>query len=290
VQFDTSGNIIENNVIVAGPQHAFVENAYRENVDNVLDNNLYYSVDGSPAGTWEWKGQRYGTFEAWIEASGNDRHSTFADPEFADPAAGDYSVSAGSPAVDAGAILPSAGTTDFSGQPRAQAGGIDLGAFEVAAPPPSPTPSIEGPVTYAGDLTWVHADNGWGPPEVDRSNGERAPEDGGQMRIGATTFEHGIGAHAPSKIMIELDGRCTVFLADVGLDEEVGDRGSVVFEVWGDGKQLATSGLVRGPQTAVPIAADVSGVTRIALVVDEGGDGNAYDHADWGDARLSCQA
>jgi alpha-galactosidase len=80
-----------------------------------------------------------------------------------------------------------------------------------------------------------------------------------------------------------------VFLADVGLDEEVGDRGSVVFEAWGDGEQLATSGLVRGPQTAVPIAADVSGVARMALVVDEGGDGNAFDHADWGDARLSCE-
>lgn len=289
VQFDTSGNIIRNNVIVAGPRHAFVQNAYRENVDNVLDDNLYYSADGSPAGTWSWKGRQYGTFDAWAEASGNDRHSQFADPGFTDAAAGDYSISAGSPAVDAGAFLPSSGTTDFAGQPRAQAGGIDVGAFEVAAPPPSPTPSIAGAVTYAGDLPWLHPQNGWGPPEVDRSNGERGADDGNPMLIGATAFEHGIGAHAPSKITIELDGRCSVFLADVGLDEEVGDRGSVVFAVWGDGEQLATSGLVRGPQTAVPLAADVTGVTRMALVVDEGGDGNAYDHADWGDARLSCQ-
>jgi NPCBM/NEW2 domain-containing protein len=255
----------------------------------VLDNNLYYSVDGSPAGQWSWKGHEYGTFDAWAEASGNDRHSRFADPEFTDAAAGDYSISPASPAVDAGAFLPSSGTTDFTGQPRAQAGGIDVGAFEVAAPPPSPTPSIEGAVAYAGDLPWLHPQNGWGPPEVDRSNGERGADDGNPMRIGTTAFEHGIGAHAPSRITIELDGRCSVFLADVGLDEEVGDRGSVVFEVWGDGEQLATSGLVRGPQTAVPVAADVTGVTRIALVVTDGGDGNAYDHADWGDARLSCQ-
>ena len=54
-----------------------------------------------------------------------------------------------------------------------------------------------------------------------------------------------------------LDGRCSLFLADVGLDEEVGDHGSVVFEVWGDGERLATSGIVRGPQVSVPIAADV---------------------------------
>lgn len=28
----------------------------------------------------------------------------------------------------------------------------------------------------------------------------------------------------------------------------------------------------------------------ITLRVDDGGDGNAHDHADWGDARLTCAA
>jgi beta-galactosidase len=109
------------------------------------------------------------------------------------------------------------------------------------------------------------------------------------MQIGTATFAHGIGAHAPSKIVIDLNGKCSVFLADVGVDEEVGDHGSVLFEVWGDGKKLATSGLVRGPQASVPIAADVTGVAQMALVVSPGGDGNAYDHGDWGNARLACQ-
>jgi hypothetical protein len=40
----------------------------------------------------------------------------------------------------------------------------------------------------------------------------------------------------------------------------------------------------------VPIAADVTGVDRLALVVTPGGDGNAFDHADWGNARLACEA
>ena len=288
VQFDTRNNLIANNVIVAGEQHDFVENPYAENVDNVLDHNLYSSVDGSSVGTWQWKGQEYRDFDSWSADSGNDRRSMFADPRFADAAGGDYSLASDSPAVDAGAFIAAAGTTDLAGQPRAQAGGLDLGAFEVAAPPPSPTPSIAAPVTYVGDLTWLQSDNGWGPPEVDRSNGERAPADGGPIRIGAEVFEHGIGAHAPSRIVVPLDGRCSVFLADVGLDEEVGDHGSVVFEVWGDGERLATSGIVRGPQVSVPIAADVTGVEELALVVTPGGDGNAFDHADWGNARLAC--
>jgi hypothetical protein len=62
----------------------------------------------------------------------------------------------------------------------------------------------------------------------------------------------------------------------------------VVFEVWGDGERLAVSGIVRGPQAPVPIAADLPGVGRMTLVVTPGGDGNAFDHADWGDARLAC--
>jgi hypothetical protein len=290
VQFDTTNNLIANNVIVAGPQHVFVENVYAENADNVLDHNLYYSVDGSPAGTWQWKGARYADFDAWSDRSGNDRRSTFADPVFNDAAAGDYSLAEGSPGVDAGAFLAASGTTDLTGEPRAQAGGIDLGAFEVTAPPPSPTPSIAEPVTYAGDLTWLRSENGWGPPEIDRSNGERASDDGGPIRIGSAAFDHGIGAHAPSRIVVELDAGCSLFLADVGLDEEVGDRGSVVFEVWGDGERLAVSGIVRGPQVSVPIAADLDGVARMTLVVTDGGDGNAFDHADWGDARLACSS
>ena len=285
VQFDTRNNSIANNVIVSGAAHVFVENAYRENVGNDLDHNLYYSIDGDSAGTWEWKGIEYRDFDTWRARSGNDHASMFADPRFA----GEYSLGPDSPGVDAGAFLATAGTTDLAGQPRAQAGGIDLGAFETAAPPPSPTPSIAEPVTYAGDLTWLETTNGWGPPEIDRSNGERAPADGGPIRVGSEVFDHGIGAHAPSRITVALDGSCSLFLADVGLDEEVGDHGSVVFEVWGDGTRLATSGLLRGPQTPVPIAADLGDVSHMDLVVTPGGDGNAFDHADWGNARLVCQ-
>lgn len=289
VQFDTRDNLIANNVVVAGAQHAFVENAYRENVGNVLDHNLYYSVDGDPTGTWMWKGIDYGDFDTWSERSGNDDGSTFADPAFTDAAAHDFMLEVGSPAIDAGAFLAASGAIDLAGSPRAQAGGIDLGAFEVVAPPPSPTPTIAGPVTYAGDLDWLRVRNGWGPPEIDRSNGERAPDDGVPMSVGLVAFEHGIGVHAPSRIVLDLGARCSLFLSDVGLDEEVGDAGSVVFEVWAEGRRLATSGLVRGPQPPVPLAADVTGLDTIALVVTPAGDGPAFDHADWGDARLACE-
>ena len=53
------------------------------------------------------------------------------------------------------------------------------------------------PVTYAGDMNWGRSDNGWGPPEIDRSNGERAPHDGGAIRVGTAVFDHGIGCTHP---------------------------------------------------------------------------------------------
>jgi hypothetical protein len=287
VQFDTRDNIIENNIFVAGPTAEFVENPYTENTDNVLDHNLYWSTDGSDRGVWRWKDRDYGNFAEWQTGSGVDRNSIFADPGFVDPEAHDFRLMGGSPAIDAGAFIAAGGTIDLAGDPRQQAAATDLGAYERSAPPPSPTPSIST-ATYASGLEWASETNGWGPAERDRSNGERAPDDGIAITLGTARYERGIGAHAPSRIVIDLSQPCSLILADVGIDEEVGDRGSVEFQLWGDGKLLASSGVVRGQQTSVPIAADLSGVSQLALVVTKAGDGNAFDHADWADARLSC--
>jgi alpha-galactosidase len=39
---------------------------------------------------------------------------------------------------------------------------------------------------------------------------------------------------------------------------------------------------------AQPLTADVTGARLVRLVVTDAGDGIDSDHADWGDARLSC--
>jgi hypothetical protein len=287
VQFDTRDNVIQNNIFVAGPTAEFVENPYPENSNNVVDHNLYWSADGSDRGVWQWKGTSYPTFAAWRAGSGVDRNSVFTDPGFINAAGHDFQLGDSSPAVDAGAFVAGAGISDLAGQPRQQGSATDIGAYEQPAPPPSPTPTISAPV-YVSDLEWASEKNGWGPPERDRSNSERAPDDGNAITLGDARYEHGIGAHAPSRIVIDLTEPCSLFLADVGIDEEVGDRGSVEFQVWGDGTMLASSGVLRGPQTSVPISADLDGVRQLSLVVSKAGDGNANDHADWANARLAC--
>jgi hypothetical protein len=288
MQFDTRDNVIENNIFYANPQGLLIANPYAENSGNRIDHNIYFSPGGPDGSTWQWKGVPYASFDAYRKASGNDRHSVFVDPEFVNPQEGDFQLKPTSPAIDTGAFLLQAGARDLSGLGRAENGSIDVGAYESPAPPPSPIPTITGPTTYLSDMEWVSATGGWGPVEHDMSNGERAPGDGETITINGQTFEKGIGAHAPSSIVYRLGGTCTAFLADVGIDDEIANQGSVIFQVWGDGEKLYDSGVLRGENGARPAYADLTGVDELELVVTAAGDGNANDHADWGGARVAC--
>ena len=51
-------------------------------------------------------------------------------PQFVNPAAGDYSLQTTSPCIDAGATLTSV-TNDYRGNSRPQGAGYDIGAYEV---------------------------------------------------------------------------------------------------------------------------------------------------------------
>ena len=261
---------------------------YGSLVGNVVDDNLYFAPGVGENGSWQWKGAMYDSFGSYVRATGNDRDSVFADPRLADPASGDFRLTDHSPAIDVGAFLPASGTADATGDPRVAGGAIDVGAYELPVPPPPPTPTLSGPITYVSDMPFTGVKNGWGPVETDMSNGEKASGDGESITIAGHVFDHGLGAHAPSVVKVDLGGRCTAFEADVGVDDEVGGNGSVQFQVWGDGTKLFDSGVVRGTGGSIGAYADVTGVRTLRLVVADGGDGIDNDHADWGDARLAC--
>lgn len=131
------------------------------------------------------------------------------------------------------------------------------------------------------------SENGWGPIERDLSNGEEAAGDGGPITLGAKVYSKGLGMHAPARVAYDLGGQCTRLTADLGLDIEMRGAGSVIFEVWGDGKPLFQSELLTGQDRALPMDVDITGVSQLELVVDED-EGNGSDHADWADAKISC--
>lgn len=131
--------------------------------------------------------------------------------------------------------------------------------------------------------------NGWGPVEWDQSNGESSSEDGGPLTINKVEYAKGIGVHANSSITFNLQGRCTSFSAVVGVDDEVSTNGSVKFTVLGDGgRELATSKVLTFTDDGVQLTADTTGQQQLVLQVDDSGNGNGQDHADWADAQVVC--
>src|SRR5581483_7584795 len=152
-----------------------------------------------------------------------------------------------------------------------------------AAPPPSGS-------SYLSDLTWASVANGYGPAERDMSNGEDAAGDGGPITLNGVTYAKGIGVNAPSEIVYDLGGACATFVSDIGVDDDVRDRGSVVFEVWVDGSRRSVSPTMTGASPTNQVTVDLKGARALRLVVSDGGDGNAYDHADWAGAQVACGA
>ncbi len=148
------------------------------------------------------------------------------------------------------------------------------------------TPSGPEPLT---DRAWSAASNGWGPVEVDRSNGEQAAGDGGPLTLNGVVYERGLGVHAPAQVVYDLEPGCTRFQADLGVDDEAGAGGSVVFQVQGGGSRvLYQSAVMRAETPTRHMDIDLGGVRKLKLIVADGGDGNSGDHADWADPRLTC--
>ncbi len=107
------------------------------------------------------------------------------------------------------------------------------------------------------------------------------------LTIKGTVYLTGLGTHADSSFLIDLKGAATAFESWVGVDDETGGKGSVVFEIYVDGKKVADSGLMHGGDAPKRLTAPLTGAKRLTLKVTDGGDGVSYDHADWAGAFLT---
>jgi hypothetical protein len=143
VQYYAYRNTFTNNVVHAtGDARAVVgtvPGAERDGLSTPLraDHNLYWVTGGQPRrATFGSVGRTYPGFNAYRQATGQDRHSRFANPRLVDPAAADLHLRRSSPAVDTGARVPASlvGRFDIDHGPRVVGRGIDLGADEVRRP------------------------------------------------------------------------------------------------------------------------------------------------------------
>jgi len=126
----------------------------------------------------------------------------------------------------------------------------------------------------------VAVSQGWKETRTDASIS------GQPLRIAGQHYEKGLGTHAPGEMVFPLDRRHKKFLADVGVDDQGGPTGSVVFQVLLDGRPAFDSGVMKWHQPAKHIALDVTGIAELRLVVTDGGDGVQGDHADWANAAI----
>jgi lysophospholipase L1-like esterase len=160
-------------------------------------------------------------------------------------------------------------------------------ALKTVLPAP-PAPATQ--VKYLTELSATSATNGAGPIEINFSAGGTARNDGGAINLNGVSTIRGLGVHAPSDITYALNGQYARFLAGAGVDDEVGTAGSVVFRVYVDDVLRFDSGVMTGATATKQIDVSVAGAQRLRLVVTDAGDGNAADHADWADARLTLPA
>jgi alpha-galactosidase len=108
--------------------------------------------------------------------------------------------------------------------------------------------------------------------------------------IGSRKFAHGLGTHSVSRIRVYSPEPIAEFSSWIGVDNNqrtAGGRGSVVFAVAGDGKDLYRSRVFIGGQEGQRIHVAAGGARTLELKVDDAGDGPAYDHADWAEAAIT---
>ena len=144
-------------------------------------------------------------------------------------------------------------------------------------------------VVYLSDLTPSSWSNGLGPYEKDKSNGGQAAGDGKTITLNGVTYAKGLGTYANSSITYNLSGQYATFLANIGVDDEVGSAGSVIFRVWADGVKIYDSGSMTGSSTTKSLNLSVAGRNQLRLEVNKNGN-NKSDSADWAGARLTPAA
>ena len=134
MQWNMSDNVFANNIVYAGPR--CLMSLIKTEVDKnqppaLIDHNIYYCAAGAEASQWAGVSGTIKGFNNYVKATGNDQHSHFADPHFVNPAAHDFHLQPGSPALGAGTIddLP-IGDHDLDGSPRVTSGNIDVGCYQ----------------------------------------------------------------------------------------------------------------------------------------------------------------
>lgn len=169
-----------NNIAVANPGSGVLSNNTAFLIGRAEDVSIVSNLTAGPNGgsTIAIDGDGQIATMSGNQVGANPR---FANPS-TDPQLGDFTLTAGSPAIDAGTDAYGLPTVDITGQDRVLGGRVDLGAYEFGNPPPTDGAGIPpggilpvfvdiGGSPFAADILWLAEQRitlGCNPPANDR--------------------------------------------------------------------------------------------------------------------------
>lgn len=138
IQYNATNNTVENNIFddyTLSTKYLVYDYTSSQPSPAVLDYNVEYDSAGASGALYDWQGKSITGFSAYKTASGQEAHSQFADPLYANITTQPYSfdLASGSPAVNAGTNLGvnTVGVLDYAGNARVNGSGqINVGAYE----------------------------------------------------------------------------------------------------------------------------------------------------------------
>lgn len=106
------------------------------------------------------------------------------------------------------------------------------------------------------------------------------------LRVSGEFYDRGIGTQSRSLLAYRLEPEDRRFQALVGLDEQAGSLGNVVFKVLVDGEEQFASPPLSIDDDPIAIDLDVSEARLLILITEFGLRGGVRDYANWAEARL----
>jgi alpha-galactosidase len=119
---------------------------------------------------------------------------------------------------------------------------------------------------------------------------------GTPYQLGDKTYTNGLGFNSTKRLLVVLGQPAERFVADVGLENnddtrrgEAMGRGSVMFHVLIDGKEVFASPVLRLKDGPRAVNVPLNGAGEFEIRVKDGGDGRGWDQALWAEAMVKLQ-
>lgn len=157
--------------------------------------------------------------------------------------------------------------------------------------PGSDIAAEEDDFIYISDMPADYIVQGW----EGMTPGINASIAGRGIKLNGVIYKKGLGLHADSNAVYNLDGKYSRFTAVIGIDDEINDENSDnsgdgatfrVYSIDAEGaEKLLYEKYIGKTGTAETVDVDVSGAKSLRLETDMGAN-NTQDHTDWADAKL----